>query len=217
VTNLGDPLPTGVQAWLRTWAVDPRAAADVSWKMTRSTPIQAGALPPEAFDSKAERARVTALLDEYDREGLIGPAVDEGFAEVARARRQRDPFRFFLQLPVHRAYELWITPVPEWEMPMTAPSLGLPASRERLSPLNRRTLVFALVGLLLALALPRTRPIAALAVIAALARTVAVAFVVPGGTQRYTFELLPLLLVLAALALVGPAELLYRRLRPSRA
>jgi hypothetical protein len=218
VSKQGDPLPTGVHSWLSTWAVDPsQAAVDVAWKMTRGTPILGTSLPAESSDSPAEKKHVAELFEAYNRDGIIAPTVDAGFVELARERRKRDPVRFFLKLPVRRAYELWIAPVPEWEMPIQAPSLGLPAERDRLGPLTRRTLLFALIGLVIALAWRTSRPLAALAVIAALARTVAIAFVVPGGTQRYTFELLPLLFVLAALALVGPAELLVRRLRQTAA
>jgi len=213
VTKQGDPLPTGVQTWLLTWATSPQQAAEIAWKVTKSNPIPGFAVPPEACDSPEERKRLAVLFDQYNAEGLIAPAVDEGFEKIARERRQRDPVRFFLKLPLRRVKELWAVPVPDWEMPIQAPSLGLPDQRDRLAPLNVRTLILAGIGLLLAFALPRGRPLVALFLTAAIGRTIALAFIVPGGTQRYMFELLPMALVFAALALLGPAELLYRKLR----
>src|SRR6185369_2829343 len=132
------------QAWLRTWAVDPQNAADVAWKMTRGTPIWSPSIPLGAFDSPDERRRVGELFDRYDREGLIGPEVDEGFAAVASERRARDPIRYYVTLPLHRAVELWWNPVPEWELPCAAPSLHLPEGRGGLEPHTRRGLLLAI-------------------------------------------------------------------------
>ena len=126
VSKMGDPLPTGVQAWLSTWAVEPEAATvDIAWKMTRGTPVYAATLPNEAFDSPEEQKRVNALFEQYSREGLIGPAVDAGFRALAKERRARDPVRFFVKLPLRRAEVLWMRAVPDWEMPIASPTLAL--------------------------------------------------------------------------------------------
>lgn len=231
VTHGGDPLPTGAQAWLRTWVVSPEDAAGVAWPMTRATRIEARVFPPDAADSPEERARVVALFDRYDRDGLISPAVDDGLRELARDRRRRDPLRYYFKLPLRRVRELWWHPVPEWELPSTSPTLGLPAGRAGFERLTHRPLLVALAGLLLLLLVPLpralrplhapteterspspSRVLALLALVAALVRTAVIAFAVPGGTQRYNLELLPLLLVLAAVALAAPAELILARL-----
>ena len=216
VTNLGDPLPMGPQAWLATWAVLPEhAARDVGWKMTRGTPLYAAALPPEASDSPEEKKRLDALLTAYDAAGLITPAVDEGFRELARDRVRAHPIRHFVILPLRRVRHLWFDAVPQWEMPFESPTLGLPAGRPALETLSHRTLALAALGLLMLAFVPLLhagRPLAALAFAAALFRTIAIVLIVPGGTQRYVFELVPMMLVLSGFALFAPAELLLRRL-----
>ena len=208
VNRDGDPLPTGVQRWLSTWAVEPRAAADVAWKMTRATPLSVSALPADATDSPAERQRVGALLDAYDRAGAITAAVDQGFAQLASERIARDRLRYLVRLPLRRAREMWWNPVPDWELPATSRTLGLPEGRAQLQTLGHRTVIVAALGVLLLL-LRRAGPgraLAALVLVTALARTTAVVFVVAGGTQRYLVELWPLLLCCAAVALLAPLE-----------
>jgi len=212
VTKQGDPLPTGAQAWLRTWAVDPEQAAHLAWPITRGAPLGPWMLPPEAYDTADERARVLKIFDDYNRSGIVTPSVDEAFRKLADERRARDRVRYFARLPWKRLRQLWREPVPEWEMPIQSRALKLPEARAQLLPLTERTLLLALIGLALSFSLRRARPLAVLAVVAAVARSLAIVFVVPGGTQRYTFELLPLQLALAAIAIVAPAELILRKL-----
>lgn len=208
VTKNGDPLPTGVQRWLLTWAIDPREAADVAWKMTKSNPVLASQLPAAAADSAAERKRLGELFDAYNRAGYITHEVDAGFVKLARERRERDPLRYYGTLPLRRARELWWNPVPDWEMPAQAPSVGIPEARAQLVPLTHRMLLFAALGLLVALLVGggAGRRLVALVLLAAAVRTVVVVFVVAGGTQRYVVELVPSLLALGALGVAGPLE-----------
>jgi hypothetical protein len=118
VTRQGDPLPTGAQAWLRTWAVDPQQAAGLAWPMTRGTVIVNAMVPAEASDSPQERERALKLFDAYNRAGMVTPSVDEGFRALAAERRGRDRVRYFVTLPLRRLGPLWLQPVPEWEMPI---------------------------------------------------------------------------------------------------
>ena len=215
VKKTGDPLPTGVHAWLRTWAVDPEAATvQVAWKMTRGDVIIAERLPREASDSPAERKQLVKLFTDYNAHGITR-TVDAGFRELAAERTRREPYRTFIQLPLARAWVLWSSPVPEWELPCLSPTLRLPAERPALAQVNARTIVLALLGLSLLSLLADGRRLVLLAVTAIVARSLLVAWVVPGGTQRYLFELLPMVLVLAAAALAGVPELAFRRWFPA--
>lgn len=213
VMKSGDPLPTGPQAWLRSWVVEPEDAAHIAWRVVRGESLSGAVLPPDAWDTADEKARVLKLFDDYGRGGnRLTPSIDQRFTDEARARRARDPGRYWVKLPLKRAKRLWLDPVPDWEMPAAFWPNREPLSRLGWHRLNHRTVALALVGLAVLVVFRRGRPLAALAATAAVTRTVAIVFVVPGGTQRYLFELLPLLLVLAAIALAGPAELILRRL-----
>ncbi len=212
VSKQGDPMPTGAQAWLRTWAVDPEQAKSIAWPMTRGGTIFASQIPADAYDSLDERQRISKIIDRYNRAGMVTEEVDAGLRALAAERRARDRARYFVKLPVARLARLWLEPVPEWEMPIQSKVLRLPEQRAQLAPLTVRTLGLALIGLAIAAALRRGRPLAVLALVAAAARSLAIAFAVAGGTQRYTLELLPIELALAAIALAAPAELVLRRL-----
>jgi hypothetical protein len=212
VTKQGDALPTGVQSWARTWVVDAHEASLIAWPLTKGQVVPPTALVPSSYDSPKERAALVKLVDEYNKSLWITPSVNEGFLALARERRANDRFRYFVTLPLKRAKAMWMEPVPDWEMPATSKTLALPELRGDWERLGRRTLLLALAGLLVACAFRRGRPLALLAAIAAGARTVAISFAVAGGTQRYLLELLPLVLVLAAIGLAGPAELILRRL-----
>ncbi|HYX42724.1 MAG TPA: hypothetical protein VE821_13550, partial [Pyrinomonadaceae bacterium] len=58
--------------------------------------------PSDEADEQSDEAEQTAHADVE-----MTPAIDAGFAEIARARIQRAPLRFYLWLPLKRASTLW--------------------------------------------------------------------------------------------------------------
>src|SRR5205814_335517 len=60
-------------------------------------------IPPEAFDSPAERGEMGKILDEYNRRGarLDGDLSDRLYT-LARAHRARHPFDYWVRLPFLR-------------------------------------------------------------------------------------------------------------------
>ena len=69
-------------------------------------------LPPVAFDSPGERARVASLFDEYNHSPNldISPEVDHEFAKIAHERTKRHPLRTYAWVPFGRALTIWFTP-----------------------------------------------------------------------------------------------------------
>jgi len=61
----GEFVSRGYFRWLRTWVDDPRYIAPMLWAMD-SEPITMDEIPDKAFDSADERARVQALLEQYN-------------------------------------------------------------------------------------------------------------------------------------------------------
>jgi 4-amino-4-deoxy-L-arabinose transferase-like glycosyltransferase len=61
----GEFVPSGYGRWLRTWVDDQRYIDPFEWELD-TRPITIEQVPGDAFDSPAERERVTALLDRYD-------------------------------------------------------------------------------------------------------------------------------------------------------
>lgn len=61
----GEFVPQGYNRWLRTWIDDERYVGPMLWNLDDKQ-IKIEQLPPSAFDSAEERARVAALLEGYN-------------------------------------------------------------------------------------------------------------------------------------------------------
>lgn len=105
----GEDVPRGFYAWTKTWLVRFRDVYLVPWKLGEE-PIRMEDLPASAFDSPEERARVEALLEQYNDQLALTPALDGGFAQLARERSGRHPLRTHLWIPAARVGTLWFTP-----------------------------------------------------------------------------------------------------------
>jgi 4-amino-4-deoxy-L-arabinose transferase-like glycosyltransferase len=105
----GEYVPAGYCRWVRTWLVSMVDVDEAFWKLNEQ-PIFVAKLPDRTFDSPAERARVAALLDRYNRTTEITPDEDQGFAQIASERIARHPVRYYLTAPAHRAMTMWFTP-----------------------------------------------------------------------------------------------------------
>jgi 4-amino-4-deoxy-L-arabinose transferase-like glycosyltransferase len=101
--------PRGLYAWTATWLVRFRDVYLVPWHIDGER-VEIGDVSPAAFDSPAERARVAALLDQYNTTLRMTPEVDQGFASLARERTARNPLRTYLFVPLGRVATLWFTP-----------------------------------------------------------------------------------------------------------
>ena len=107
----GEYAPVGYFAWTATWLERYRDVYLSVWKIGEE-PLSVDDLPPSAFDSPEERGRVADLISEYnDSSDLdISPGMDAKFAQIARERTRRHPFRTYVQVPFERALAIWFTP-----------------------------------------------------------------------------------------------------------
>jgi 4-amino-4-deoxy-L-arabinose transferase-like glycosyltransferase len=202
----GTPLGEGVFDWSRTWSWSAPGQSFFEVMIVWKRPLQIerpGVIVPAMYDDEREHQRVVALFRRYNAE-LMSPAVDAEFEALARERRARFPFRTFVTLPLGRIARLWPS-VPEAELPIRVPWLGLPTARPALLAVDCALYALALVG---ALGLWRRgagslerRTLAVLGV-ALVTRVALYGFAIPASTnQRYLAEVFPLLLALAACAL----------------
>ena len=124
--NMADEAaPLGYINWLRTWIDDEIYVSPIEDGLDLY-PINFELIPDSAFDSPEERARVAGLIERYnnpiresdlsaddadqDDEPLLPtmtPALDDEFAEIARARIERNPVRYYFNLPFKRGVSLW--------------------------------------------------------------------------------------------------------------
>ena len=105
----GEYTPLGFNAWTNTWLWHFRDVYLTQWKLNVEE-ISLDDIPVSAFDSPAERERVSDLLDQHNEELTMGPQLDEQFREIARERTQRRPLRTYVEIPFLRALTLWFTP-----------------------------------------------------------------------------------------------------------
>jgi 4-amino-4-deoxy-L-arabinose transferase-like glycosyltransferase len=105
----GEYTPLGFNAWTNTWLWHFRDVYLTQWKLNVEE-ISLDDIPVSAFDSPAERERVSDLLDQHNEELTMGPQLDEQFREIARERTQRSPLRTYVKIPFLRALTLWFTP-----------------------------------------------------------------------------------------------------------
>jgi hypothetical protein len=109
----GEFSPQGYMAWFGTWADDESVLSSFFWTLGPDQPMNFPDLPAQAFDNPAERSRVERLFAAYNSHSppaMMTPAIDLGFAQLARERLSRAPWRSRLWLPLRRGVNLWFGP-----------------------------------------------------------------------------------------------------------
>jgi 4-amino-4-deoxy-L-arabinose transferase-like glycosyltransferase len=107
--NPGEYVPHGWIRWVQSWAADYASTADIYWNVNGS-PLDIDALPSRAFDTPAEKMETTELFARYNEKEIMTPALSERFGQLAQRRIQRDPFRFYVALPLMRLADMWLRP-----------------------------------------------------------------------------------------------------------
>ncbi len=105
----GDFAPVGFNAWTATWLWRYGDVYDTLWNLdVAEIPLEK--IPPQAFDSVQEQARVATLLEPYNDDLTLSRAQDAAFHEIARERTARHPLRTYLKIPALRSLAMWFTP-----------------------------------------------------------------------------------------------------------
>jgi hypothetical protein len=108
-TEPGEFHPAGWDRWVRTWMIDYVTMEDVTFHVSGDT-IDISYIPPRAFDSGADRQRVSQLFDAYNQTTTMSPELDAQFADIARAHIRAHPLRYYLLMPVARLASMWLRP-----------------------------------------------------------------------------------------------------------
>lgn len=212
----GKPFPPEIYQWTRTWASSAKGQGYDELLLYFGRPLDphnSDQLRPEMYDSPEEHVRLIAAFERYNQERL-SPAFASELGAIAREHKARHPFAFYLELPALRIVHLF-SPLPEYELPLKVPWLGLPTLRPLFGVWDLVQLVLAIVGAALLLR-RETRDRRWLALVAApiLTRCLLFAWAMPHAvTERYLVEAFPLFLVLA----VSAVSLLWSRFFSRRA
>jgi Dolichyl-phosphate-mannose-protein mannosyltransferase len=198
----GEYTPLGFNAWTNTWLWHFRDVYLTQWKLNVEE-ISIDDIPVSAFDSPAERERVSDLLDQHNEELTMGPQLDQQFREIARERTRRRPLRTYVKIPFLRALTLWFTPRIEL-LPYSGRLWPMRVEWEDDRPDFLVTLGLVMVNFIyLALALTgawraRRRPGAAFLIAFIIIRTAFFTKFVETPEPRYVLECFPAVIALAA-------------------
>jgi 4-amino-4-deoxy-L-arabinose transferase-like glycosyltransferase len=102
-------LMPGFNRWTKTWMADSTSVEEIYWKVPGDD-IDATRLPQRAFDSTPQRQTTEQLFADYNRDKEITPELDARFAALAAARIHAAPLRYYLWLPTLRIADMWLRP-----------------------------------------------------------------------------------------------------------
>ncbi len=210
----GEYTPHGFINWTNTWLWRFRDVYLTHWKLNEEE-IPIDSLPPYAFDSPEERARVSDLLDEYNEQLTIESDLDSKFREIARERTARYPLRTYVKVPLLRCFALWFTPRVEL-LPISGHLTPFSVEWEDDRPDFLRAVAFAFGNViffgfgLAGIWLARGRPGVSFLIVFIVVRTVFFAYAVETPEPRYVLECFPALIALSAQAFASRLSFLPR-------
>ncbi len=102
-------LMPGFNRWTKTWMADSTSVQEIYWKVPGED-IDATRLPRRAFDSAPQREATEQLLADYNRDHEVTPELDARFAVLAAARIHAAPLRYYIWLPALRIADMWLRP-----------------------------------------------------------------------------------------------------------
>jgi len=195
-------VPMGFNHWVKTWIADYSSVEEIYWVVPGSE-LDAGKLPSRAFDTPNQQAETITLLNDYNNLLHVSPALDKRFEALAAERTRAYSARYYLWLPGLRIADMWLRPRTEmlpsdsrwWEF-NDEPKWSVMAIAW--GAINLLYLLGAIAGW------PRSRKAELLGLL--------ILFVVLRSTflgtlenpePRYTLEMYPIVIVLAAASLAG--------------
>jgi 4-amino-4-deoxy-L-arabinose transferase-like glycosyltransferase len=193
-------VPMGFNRWVKTWIADYASTEEVYWSVPGSE-IDVTKLPSRAFDSPRQQTETTALINDYNQELHVLPGLDKRFQALANERIHSQRVRYYLSLPLVRILDMWLRPRTEmlpcdtrwWEFnddlqwSILAVGFGV---------INLGYFLCALVGWMYA----RRLPLIALLALFVVLRSGFLG-TLENPEPRYTLEMYPVVIVLAAFAL----------------
>lgn len=193
-------VPMGFNHWVKTWMADYTSVEEIYWQEPGS-PINAQQLPSRAFDSSQQRDETIKVIADYNDQLHISPELDSRFEALASERIRTHPLRYYLELPVLRILDMWLRPRTEM---LPSDSRWWEFNDERkwsvlavaFGAINLGYVMCALVGWLRS----RKAEYMGLLVIFVVLRSLFLG-TLENPEPRYTLEMFPIVIVLAAAAL----------------
>jgi hypothetical protein len=109
-TDPGEDTNPGFQRWVKTWSLDFVSTYQIYWNIPGG-PMDIAALPGRAFDSPEQRDQTAALAADYEANGEeLSSELDGRFGQLAAARIEAHPLRYYVALPLGRMADMWLRP-----------------------------------------------------------------------------------------------------------
>jgi Dolichyl-phosphate-mannose-protein mannosyltransferase len=102
-------LMPGFNRWTKTWLADYTSVEEIYWKVPGDD-IDVTRLPRRAFDSTQQRQATQQLLADYNSDREVTPELDARFAALAEARIHAAPLHYYAWLPALRITDMWLRP-----------------------------------------------------------------------------------------------------------
>jgi 4-amino-4-deoxy-L-arabinose transferase-like glycosyltransferase len=198
-------VPMGFNHWVKTWIADYTSVEEIYWPVPGS-PVDPQQLPSRAFDNPQQREHTVRLISEYNNVLHITPELDAGFESVASERIHAHPSRYYCVLPTLRVFDMWLRPRTEmlpcdsrwWEF---NDALRWSVLAVAFGVINLAYVLCAAVGWL------RTKKAVGIGLLMFFVGLRSVFLgTLENPEPRYTLEMFPILIILAAGAFVGMPE-----------
>jgi 4-amino-4-deoxy-L-arabinose transferase-like glycosyltransferase len=102
-------VPMGFNHWTKTWIADYASVEEIYWAVPGSE-LDATKLPSRAFDTPQQQEETIQLISDYNPILHISPGLDKRFEAVAAERIRAHPAGYYLWLPGLRIADMWLRP-----------------------------------------------------------------------------------------------------------
>jgi hypothetical protein len=102
-------VPVGFNRWVKTWIADYTSVEEIYWAVPGSA-IELNKLPNRAFDSARQQAATAQLIEDYNNLLHVSPELDTRFESIAAERIREHPGGYYLWLPLTRIADMWVRP-----------------------------------------------------------------------------------------------------------
>ena len=102
-------VPMGFNHWVKTWIADYTSVEEVYWAVPGGK-LDAGQLPSRAFDTPQQQKETADLIGDYNQVLHMSPELDQGFEAIAATRIHAHPARYYFWLPALRVLDMWLRP-----------------------------------------------------------------------------------------------------------
>jgi 4-amino-4-deoxy-L-arabinose transferase-like glycosyltransferase len=198
-------VPMGFNRWVKTWIADYTSVEEIYWLVPGSE-VDARKLPSRAFDTPQQQEQTDQLIIDYNSVLHVSPELDHRFEAIAADRTHDHPARYYLWLPGLRIADMWLRPRTEmlpsdsrwWEFDDEPRWLAMAIAFGAINLLYLLTAIAGgmrfhktkLLGLLILFIVLRSGFLGTL----------------ENPEPRYTLEMYPIVIVLAAAAVAGKGK-----------